>query len=94
MKEYKAQETRIKVVTQGNEIKYYPQYKLVIIPHIWWEWYPCMNDIADQEFTRYLSEAKRTIDIWLTRQVIMYYEDLEISKIKSSKRTVTYINYP
>lgn len=94
MKEYKQPETRIKVVTQGSDVKYYPQYKQVIIPNFWWEWHPCLNDIANHEFTRDIENAKERVDIWIIRDRLYHYENLEKDRIKNSKEEIIYIKYP
>lgn len=94
MKEYKAPQTRIKVVEQGGEVKYYPQYKQVVVPNLWEEWHPALNHIHACEFTSYLDVAKDTIDTWLERQAIFHHEQQEKDKIKRAKINVSYLDYP
>lgn len=94
MKEYKAPQTRIKVVEQGGEVKYYPQYKQVVVPNLWEEWHPVYNNIEASEFVDSPSQAKGRIDIFLKRQEDFHYEELEKDKVKRAKINVSYLDYP
>lgn len=93
MKEYKQPETRIKVVTQGSEVKYYPQYKQVIIPYIWWEWDSTINQFLEEPWTFDLQHAKKSIDDFLERDEI-WQEDQVRKERKKEKIKVEYIKYP
>lgn len=94
MKEYKAPQTRIKIVEQGGEVKYYPQYKIVIIPKVWEEWQPIYNNIEACGFATSLNQAKDRIYIFLKRQETYHYEKLEKDKVKRAKINVSYLDYP
>lgn len=92
MKEYKAPQTRIKVVEQGGVTHYYSEYKQVIIPYLWWEWNNIHIGIV--EFSIKIEDAKSNIDTFLSNCERYYYERLEEEKVKRAKISVSYLDYP
>lgn len=94
MKEYKQPDTRIKVVTQGSDVKYYPQYKQVIIPYIWWEWNSTINQFLEEPWTFDLQHAKKSIDDFLERDKEYWFEESIREERKKEKTKVEYIKYP
>lgn len=84
----KLPETRIKVVTQGDVVKYYPQYKLLF----WWVdlnvAYHRIN--VSNDYCSYLAHAKACIDNHL-ESFIERYNKKQQAKLK---KVTTYIKYP
>lgn len=87
-------ETRIRVVEQYKDIRYYPEYKQVIIPHLWWEWHSARVGIEDKDylFSQIAAEWRinRCIEWW--KECRIKDEDRLIRK-KEGKR-VWFIKYP
>lgn len=94
MAEYKQPKTRIKVVKDGNGVRYYPQYLLVLIPFILWEWHPVKGRLGGKNHLPSLDEAKWRIDGFLTRHKRCWLSDIERKARKKVKKKVSVIDYP
>jgi len=82
--------TRIKVVTQGEDVKYYPEYWA----GIFWLWNSTRDDISDEDYVLTLEHAQKRIDNFIVRQVTHRQDDLVRVKTKKIKPKTTYIKYP
>ncbi len=94
MKEYKQPETRIKVVTQSVKVSYYPEYKQVIIPYVWWTWYSTCNLLTEDEWKNNLKAAQKSIDDFLERNKTSWTKEQIEKQRKKEKIKVEYIKYP
>lgn len=94
MTEYKQPKTRIKVVEDGNGVRYYPQYLYVLIPFILWEWVAIYEELENPEHLPTLDEAKGRIDRFLPRQKQYWLSDIERKARKKVKKKVSVIDYP
>lgn len=82
--------TRIKVVTQGDDIKYYPEYWA----GIFWLWNSIKEGISDEDYVFTLEDAQKRIDNFIVRRAKRRQEDLIRVKKKKIKPKTTYIKYP
>lgn len=82
--------TRIKVVTQGDYVKYYPEYWA----GIFWFWNSIRDNISDEDYVFTLEDAQKRIDNFIIRQAKRRQEDLIRAKTKKVKPKTTYIKYP
>ena len=94
MTEYKQPKTRIKVVEDGNGVRYYPQYLIVLIPFIWWGWESIYGELENPEYLPTLDEAKERIDVFLIRQKHYWFSDIERKARMKVKKKVSVIDYP
>lgn len=94
MSEYKKPKTRIKVVEDGNGVRYYPQYLVILIPFILWEWMPVYEELENPEHTPTLDEAKGRIDRFLPRHKNYWLSDIERKARMKVKKKVSVIDYP
>ena len=94
MKPYKARETRIKRVMDNQGERYCSQYKVVLIPHILWEWQSIVTRLDDSDYTSTLEEAKIRVDKFLLKDHYLWACVVEKEARKKVKREVEYIKYP
>lgn len=94
MAEYKQPKTRIKVVEDGFGVRYYPQYLVVVIPFILWEWMPINEELGDPNHIPTLDEAKGRIDRFLTRHKRYWLSDIERRALMKVKKKARIIDYP
>lgn len=95
MKQYKQPETRIKRVKDYSGEKFYAQYKIAIIPYIWWEWHNTRPNIEDLDFAFSLEEAKFRVDLCLDRFKNCWESELQVEEsLRAIKKEVEYIDYP
>ena len=94
MAEYKQPKTRIKVVEDGCGVRYYPQYLIVLIPLVLWEWMPIYEELENPEHLPPLDEAKGRIDRFLTRHKRYWLSDIEWKARKKAKKRARIIDYP
>jgi len=94
MAEYKAPKTRIKVVEDGNGVRYYPQHLVVIIPFILWGWEPIREKLVDPNHLPTLDEAKGRIDKFLAGHKRYWLSDIEWKARKKAKKKGSVIDYP
>ena len=87
-------ETRIRVVEEYKRIRYYPEYKITFIPHIWVEWKPAKVSFDDSTYLLTQEEAEKRIDdciMWWNKCRI---EDEERLIRKKQGNRVWFIKYP
>lgn len=95
MTRYKKPQTRIKRVKDHNGIRYYAQYRQVIIPHLWREWYNIRSNFDDKDFTLTLDSAKSLITWFLDRDKHRWASAIERKERKRRiKKKVEFIEYP
>ena len=94
MTECRRPKTRIKVVEDGNGVRYYPQHLVVLIPFVIWEWMPIYGDIGNPEHLPTLDEAKGRIDMFLIRHKRYGLSDIKRKARKKVKKKVSVIDYP
>lgn len=94
MAEYKQPRTRIKVVEDGNGVRYYPQHLIVIIPFVLWEWVTIYEDMKNRDYVATLDEAKGRIDRFLARRKDSWISGIEKKARKKVKKKVSVIDYP
>ena len=93
--EYKPPETRIRQVTEGRfRTRYYPEYKLVVIPWLWEEWRPARVNIGDSEWCASLEEAKQKIDKCIQWWAWCHACEVEKKARKKAGTLVSFIKYP
>lgn len=95
---YEQPETRIEVQTNPGvwpHERYYAQYKQVVIPWVWEEWYTISGGIKDSfGYTCSLEEAKERVDHFL-RSHKDDYDKSQMAKLnKKVKVRYEFIPYP
>jgi hypothetical protein len=91
---YEQPKTRIKQVTEGFDVWYYAQYKVVIIPFLWEEWYTIRLGIHNPDSVSTAGEAEQRIDKFLEDQVRLYAYAVEAAARIKYKKSVMYFKYP
>lgn len=89
MAEYKHPKTRIKVVEDGNGVRYYPQYLIFILRG----WEPIYEELGNPEHLPTLDEAKGRVDRFLLRRKHYWASDIE-RKARIKDKKVSVIDYP
>jgi len=87
-------ETRIKVVEQYKDTRYYPEYKQVIIPHLWWGWHPAKGNIDDSTYLLTQIEAEWRIDNCIEWWKECRIKDEKRLIQKKQGKRVWFIKYP
>ena len=94
MAEYKQPKTRIRKVEDGFGVKYFPEYRVVLIPRILWSWEPILGKIDNPEYTETCYEAEWRVDGFLFQRRHSWHMGREYGQKKKVKRKTTIIEYP
>lgn len=87
-------ETRIRVLEQYKDIRYYPEYKMVLIPYIWEEWHSARVNFDDKDYLFTQVEAEQRIDSCIEWWKDCRVRDEERLIRKKQGKRVWFIKYP